>query len=295
MDQDKKIVEKAEQWDATELLEYFIASRRFFAYFLSVGIILSTIYAISIPYIFTATAYIVSSEESSASMNSSLASSLSGLGIGNISIGSNGSVNVDKARMRSREFITSVIEKNDLLPILFEDKWDSDKKKWTTEAPTLIDGYELIDSRLSIFGPTPINEIILVTFDWNDPVLAADWTNMLIEELNLDSRNRKKNEVEESIYFIQEELKKVNLAEIRFSLNELIKSQLKEKVLANVKKEYSFRFIDHAIPPLKKSQPNRGIIVVMGSLFSIALAIFYLLFIALTKETKRINLFIFNR
>jgi len=289
-----KLVEKAEQWDANQLLYFFIASWRYFAYFLSIGIVLSIIYAISLPNTYTASAYIVSSEESSASMSSSLASSLSGLGLGNITVGSRGSVNVDKARMRSREFLSAMIEKNNLLPILFEDKWDSDKKKWKTEAPTLIDGYELIDSKLNIYGPTPINEIILVTFDWNDPEIAADWTNLLIEELNLDSRSRKKKEVEESIYFIQEELKKVNLAEIKFSLNELIKSQLKEKVLANVKKEYSFRFIDHAIPPLKKSQPNRGIIVVMGSLLSFALAIFYLLFIALTKETKKINLFKFN-
>ena len=102
---------------------------------------------------------------------------------------------------------------------------------------------------------------------------------------------KKKNEIEQSLYFIQEELSKANLSDIKFSLNELIKSQLRENVFANVKKEYSFRFIDHAIPPIKKSSPNRLIIILIGTILSFAITIFYLVIRLITKDNKKINIF----
>lgn len=284
-----------ETWGAKELFKYFISHSKKIIFISTVGFLSSVLYSLSIPNIYSATAYIVAAEQSSSELSGGIASSLSSLGLGNISVGNKGSVNIDKARLKSREFLTSFINKHDLLPKLFYKNWDIDKKEWkSSEEPTLIEAYELLESRIAIFGPTPLNEIIFVSVDWYDPILASDWTNMLIEEVNLDARNRKKEEIEQSLYFIQQELQKANLAEIKFSLNELIKSQLRESILANVKIEYSFRFIDHAIPPTKKSSPNRTIIVIIGTLLSFAISIFYLIFQVVINDKRKIDLFNFD-
>lgn len=279
-------------WNSSDLIDYFLEQKIIIVTIVVLGLLLSIFYSFSLPNIYRANAYIVTSDQTSAQLSTGIASSLSSLGLGNLSSGSKGSVNVDKARLKSREFLTSVIKKHNLLPKLFYKKWDEEKKIWKVKKiPTLIDGYELLNSNIAIYGPTPINEIISVTLDWHDPVLASDWTNMLIEEVNLDARTRKKNEIEQSLYFIQEELSKANLSDIKFSLNELIKSQLRENVFANVKKEYSFRFIDHAIPPIKKSSPNRLIIILIGTILSFAITIFYLVIRLITKDNKKINIF----
>jgi uncharacterized protein involved in exopolysaccharide biosynthesis len=280
-------------WDSKDLSRYLLSRKKIVLNISSAGIILSILISLLIPNTYTASAYIIGAEDDSSSqVNGGFASSLSSIGLGNITVGNKGSVNVDKARLKSREFLTSFIEKHDLLPILFSEKWDPEARSWTSKKiPSLIDGYESLESRISIFGPTPLNEIISVSVDWYDPVLASNWTNMLIEELNLDSRNRKREEVNQSLFFIQKELQKANLAEIKFSLNELTKSQLRDSILTNVKVEYSFRFIDHAIPPTKKSAPNRAIIVIIATIMSFALVILYLLFDIIFFKKKKLVLF----
>ena len=284
-----------ELWNSSDLLKYFVREKKTILLFSLLGFLFSIIYSLSLPNIYRANAFIVSSEQMSGQLSTGIAGSLNSLGLGNIAPTQQGSVNVNKARLKSREFLISVIKKHDLMPKLFYKSWDTKNNAWKVEKiPTLIDGYELLNKQIAIYGPTPINEIISITLDWHDPSLASQWTNMLIEEINLDARTRKKDEIKQSLFFIEEELSKANVAEVRFSLNELIKSQLRENVFANVKKEYSFRFIDHAIPPTKKSSPNRLIIVLIGSILSFAISIFYLISYLLLNEKKKIDFFNFN-
>ena len=174
--------------------------------------------------------------------------SLAGIGIGNDDDRSEAI-----ATLRSRALGSAFIEKYKLLPLIFKDKWDAASGRWrgndSEDVPTLNDGYRRFDREIRSVTEDRRTGIVTLTITWRDPIQAADWANELAARVNREMRDRAIGEARRSLDYLNRELDKTQIVELRNPIYRLIENRINTVMLANVRDEYAFRIIDRATPP----------------------------------------------
>lgn len=157
------------------------------------------------------------------------------------------------ALLRSRALAGQLIEANDLLPVLFADEWDDSAKAWRTddpdEVPTLWDAYQLFDDDIRFVNENPKAGLVTLAVEWKDPGLAKSWADQLVQRVNRETRERAIREAERSLSYLNQQLQKTEVVELRQAIFGLIENQTKQMMLANVREDYAFKVIDPAIVP----------------------------------------------
>jgi len=216
------------------------------------------------------------------SKSGGISSALGGLGglasMAGISLGGGGSVEENLAVLKSREFLWQFIKDQKLMPILFEDNWDADKKGWKEDAPEkqpgLWDAYRKFTRLLSVSSDKK-SGLVTVGIEWKDPVLAAGWANMLVNRLNEFLRQQAISRSNGNLHYLNKELSRTHVADMRQALFELISQQQKKAMLANTQKEFAFQVIDKAVAPDRKAKPKRSLIVILSAFVAGFLAVIY--------------------
>jgi len=190
--------------------------------------------------------------------------SMAGISLG----GGSGNLEVNLAILQSREFLWAFVKEANLKQILFEKRWDSGTKSWRENEPDQWAVYRKISSIISV--STEKNPgLIKVAVDWTDANQAAMMANDLVVRLNNHLRKEAQKQSEEKLGYLNEELSKVRLLEMRQALFELITQEQKRAMLASTQKEFAFRILDAAVAPDMRSSPNRKRIVIMAMLLSL--------------------------
>lgn len=261
--------------DEIDLLEYwqviwkkrlFIVGAALIAGVLAVGI------SLMMPNIYRAEALLapVGGEES----KGGLSSMLGGLGgiasLAGVSLGGNSSMEENIAVLKSREFIWGFVKDEKLMPILFADAWDAEKKQWIAEVPedqpSLWDAWRLlIESGVLAVNVDKDSGLVRLSIDWQDPELATAWVMKLVTRINAYLREQAVQQSEEKLKYLNDALAETQIAENRQALFELISTEQKQAMLANTQKDYVFRVIDSAVVPDKKIKPKRSIIVLLSA------------------------------
>jgi len=211
-----------------------------------------------------------------------LASALGGLGgiasLAGVSLGGSSSVDVNLAVLKSREFIWDFVKTEKLMPILFEDAWNSEAGKWKADdpgkQPTLWSAWRLMTGVLS----TSVDKdsgLVHLSIDWKDPELAALWVTKLVKRLNGHLREQAIIQSQEKLKYLNDELAKTKIEENRNALFSLISNEQKQAMLANTQQDFAFSVIDTAVAPDKKIKPKRSIIVVLTMFVAAFLAIIF--------------------
>jgi hypothetical protein len=97
------------------------------------------------------------------------------------------------ATLKSRQFLGSFIKDYDLLPVLFYDLWDPQKKRWTVdedEVPTLADAYKKLDEDIVAVSQDTQTGLVELTVDWRDRERVKEWANALVARVNRIMRER---------------------------------------------------------------------------------------------------------
>jgi uncharacterized protein involved in exopolysaccharide biosynthesis len=186
------------------------------------------------------------------------------------------------AMITTRRFITKYITDNNLMPVLFEDDWDSTTGDWkVTEDgthPTLLEGYEdFIDDVLDV-STDDETSLTTVSAQWTDAKLAAHWANDIVAQVNEIMRQRAIDEATKALEYLNKTLRVTTAVELKQSIYELVKVQKAEIVAANIHNEYAFKIIDPAVVPeepaipyLEYILPSVGLII--GLFLGITLAL----------------------
>ena len=98
------------------------------------------------------------------------------------------------------------------------------------------------------------------------PQFAYDFLSLVIQEVNSLSRVRDLEESEEALKFLKIQLSETQNVDIGRSINQLIESQLKTQMLANVRPDYLLQILDQPYIPILKSSPQRSLICIFGTL-----------------------------
>jgi uncharacterized protein involved in exopolysaccharide biosynthesis len=178
------------------------------------------------------------------------------------------------AALQSRLLTNKFIAENGLIPILFANRYEaaegSAKLKSGEEEPTIEEAYRRFDQRVRHVSESAQTGLITVAVDWRDPDLAARWANDLVKLANSELRKQQIDIADRSIAFLNSELEKTNVIEIRQAIYKLIEGQIQDIMIANVREEFAFRVVDPAgVRDLDDPQsPNRPLIVLL--LFGLA-------------------------
>lgn len=186
------------------------------------------------------------------------------------------------AVLESREFNEKFIVKYQLLPRLFQDKWDAQNKRWNLPAgkePTLAKAFKRFDEGIREVIQDRKTGLVTIQVDWKDRNEAATWSNLLVSELNAEMRKRAVVDADASQVFLEKELAQTGTVATRDAISRLIESQIKQRMLANVTQEYAFRVVDRALPPDAGDvlRPRKFRLIAIGGVVGFALAALWIL------------------
>lgn len=248
-----------------------------------------------IPPVYRAESIVMpANEESPAGSLSSLAeqfggiASIAGLGLST----SSGVKEMALALLQSKNFLIGFIEHEDLLPILFEDEWDGEKKEWKvsdpSDIPTVLDGVEeIMDELLEISEDSELGTITIAV-KWKDRELAAHWANLLVLMVNSKMREEAIKEANTNISYLNQELQKTSIVPLKTAIYSMIELEIRNRMLANVRKEYALITIDPAIAPDEDDYffPNRLLISILSA---ISAMIFMSLYVVIRRFAATIK------
>ena len=256
--------------------------------------IVAVIVALSMTEIYRAEATLApaSSRESGSPLASQLGGAAALIGINLPSGGADGRVNNAMAIMRSREFIVRFINENELKVPLFAGTWDSADQvsgidpaifdettgKWLLDkgAPTDLQAYRAFNAVFSLSEDNGTG-LVRVAIEWHDPVVATDWVNKLVTKINQEVKAADQAEADNAIAYLRGQLESTQLVEMQRVFYDLIESQTRVSMLADVREEYVFQVIDPAVVPDERIAPKRSLIAVLGTLLGGMLAVVFVL------------------
>jgi uncharacterized protein involved in exopolysaccharide biosynthesis len=256
------------------------------ASFTSVFSIIAILYALQLPDIYRSDA-ILSLSEKFESQNSGALSAMGNIAnMAGIDIGNPESTKADEgvAIMKSLNFFEALLEKQDMyIPLLAAKDWDKevnkliiDESKYDQKSQKWLDfliagdEYPSSQKAFSVFkkGFTVSKDkstgFILVSIEHYSPFIAQQWVEALVNEINIQTRDSDVAVAERSIIFLNEQLSKTNIAEIKYVLSSLIQKQTQTIMLAKSSPEYLFKTLDRPIASELKIKPARTIICVFG-------------------------------
>jgi uncharacterized protein involved in exopolysaccharide biosynthesis len=171
------------------------------------------------------------------------------------------------AVLQSRSYTRAFIEEHGLMPILFANLWDSEAGRWRPDLPDgppdLRDGVAFFDTIRSL-SENPTNGHVTLAIEWTDPILAADWVNTLVDQLNARTRQRAILGAEAHLVYLKVALAETNVVALQQSIARLVETEMQRLMMAQANVEFSFRVIDRAEPPRHASWPRRNLVVALG-------------------------------
>jgi uncharacterized protein involved in exopolysaccharide biosynthesis len=256
----------------------------------SLAAAVSVVVALSLPNIYTANALLAPAEQSGGGMSALMQqygglASLAGVSLPGGEDGSRAELGMQL--MKSRAFIGDFVQRRDILPELMAVKaWDAGSREivfdpesydaasqtWVREveppkqpAPSSQEAHKEFSEILGVSQDKQTG-YVTVTIDHQSPVVAAQWVNWLVEDVNAAVKAQDVAEAEKSIEYLREQVTNTSLADLQAVFFDLIQSQTETVMLAEVRQEYVFKTIDPAVSPEEKSKPSRALICVLGTL-----------------------------
>jgi len=298
--------------DEIDLLELFAVlwgGKWLIARVTAAAAVASVVIALSMTEIYRAEATLApaTSRESGSPLASQLGGAAALVGINLPRSGDGSRITNALAILESRDFIIRFIRENGVLVPLFAGEWDRSERassidpavydtasgSWLLEegAPTDLEAYRAFSA---IFSQAQNRDTGLVTLaiEWTDPVLATQWVNGLIEKINQEVKAADQAEADNAIAYLRRQLESTPLVEMQRVFYDLIESQTRVSMLADVRDEYVFQVVDPAMVPDEKVAPRRSLIAVLGTLLGGMLGVVIVLvrhYVSSSAESRRAN------
>lgn len=287
--------------DLRELSSVVWAGRKVIFMITGIFAALALISALLSPNQYQATVVVYPLEDGPASLMGSMASQIGGIAsLAGISVGGAETLESKAAMevMLSWGFIDKFIKKNKLAADIFAaDGWDretnqlsydasiydSKEKKWVRDAPkdktinpTSWELYTSFSERLIVSKDIQTG-MVSVSIEHYSPLLARQWVEMFIVDINDYMREKKLVESNRNIMYLEKQLDETAIAGIKEIIYMIIEEQVKGRMLAESSPEYAFTTISPAMLPEEISSPHRMLNFIVSIILGLIISIFALL------------------
>nr|WP_289510089.1 Wzz/FepE/Etk N-terminal domain-containing protein [Desulfovulcanus ferrireducens] len=302
--------------EETDFYSYFlILKKRKLSIFIItfLGLLLGLYVAVFSPNIYRSTAIIIPTGNGKGS-NLGPLSALRGLAGLNMP-GSAGTSEIITL-LQTRQLREVLIKEYELLPVLFFERWDEEKKSWKkgeegflldnvlkfprqflsylvqrarslpaeagkdkkkNDGPSVNDGIRALNSIYSITEDKRVGTI-KISADFHDPAKAAWLSKILLQTLKDYMSSEAIVTAEKNLANLHQELPSTTDPLLRQKLQTLIAQNLERKVMAKVNREFAFKILDPPYVPDRKFKPKRSQIVMVRLVGSLIFGIFLAFF-----------------
>ena len=184
------------------------------------------------------------------------------------------------ATLRSRRFTHEFIRANDLLPVLFPDKWNESENAWKVSdgeslQPSMDVATRLFDKEIRTISEDRRSGLVTLAIEWPDPVLAAQWAEDIVSRTNKFLQDRFIAEAERSMEFLEAELRSTDVLERQQIIYRQMEVKIGDVMMAKARNEYAFIVVDPAVVPDDDSYvwPNRKVMVAVGLMLGLLIGI----------------------
>lgn len=236
--------------------------------------------------------------------------SLAGLNVGNS--GANRTVIAIEV-LQSRAFLSDFIRRRKLeVPLLGATGWDEESQAWVYDRDVYSpeSGDWLADDQGKSHKPTDWdlvktfkkdhltvserkeNSMVILSVRSVSPAAAQRWAQWLVADINESMRQKDVSEASARIKYLEDKLSETNVAGMQRIFYQLIENETRTVMLANAKKEYVFMTVDPAVVPQEKSEPKRGLIIVLAAILGVVLGALIVLtrfFLSEARQNERVT------
>ncbi|MDO8722569.1 MAG: Wzz/FepE/Etk N-terminal domain-containing protein [Syntrophales bacterium] len=216
--------------------------------------------------------------------------------------------------LKSRDLTNGIVRKYNLLPILFDESWDAENKRWKVGKPSVLqnlsqsvrgmfkitpdkkqdkkepftyeDAYNAIQGILKS-TPDKKQNIMKLSVELKDPQIAQMILNYYVVGLSEFLRQQTLVDAAAQEAQLYQQLAKTTDPLLKNRLYELIAGQIEKETLAKVQKYYSFNVIDPAFVPEKKFKPKRAQICLLSVVVAFFIAVFLAFFLEYLHNMKK--------
>ena len=285
--------------DEIELSELFslISKSKIFIITISISLFLiSMIYSITLSDIYRSEALLSVKENGQSSDLLQRYGGLASFAGIDIPTTSQNSADLIIETIKSREFLRRLLLKEEILPKLiasksfnFEKKevvfdsnlYDINSKSWVRKPkknrdviPSYLEAHEIYIDIISI-KKDPLTGYISIHVDHVSPIFSKKLLELIIFESDKQIQEKVLKDTDEALAYLDEELRKEPLNEVRISLSQLIKQKMNIKMTAMISENYSFEVIEPPFLPELKNRPSRAIISLVGGLIGLLFSILF--------------------
>ena len=193
--------------------------------------------------------------------------------------------------LKSRYLVERFVEMNNLMPVLFAERWDMAGKKWKDDGnppPTMGQAYKLFSERIRLVIDDRRSGLVTLAIRWSDRELCERWANGLVALANAELRSRAIDEATRNIAYLNAELERTQQIERQQTILRIVESQIRTIMLARGRVEYAFKVIDPAFVPDARDRirPRRAAMTAMGLVLGTVAAILWLV-LSLMRGPRR--------
>ena len=257
----------------------------------------SVLIAISIPNQYKATAVLAPAQSDGGGLSSALGqlgglASLAGVTIGEASSSDS---QIAQRIMKSWSFIDAFIADNNLEVEVYAVKgwnagsgelqidekiFDEVENLWLLEdddtgalrSPSSWELYEVFREMLSV-SQDKQSGLVTVSVEYFSPEAAKRWTDLYIKAINKHMQTRQVAKVTNNINYLEDQIAKTSIAEMREVFYTIIEEQTKNKMVAEASPDYAFVTVSPSMLPEEESKPRRALICVLGTILGGMLAV----------------------
>ena len=287
--------------DLRELFSVLWAGKTKIIAITAVFAVASVIYALSVPNQYKATALLAPAQSGGGGLSSALGqlgglASLAGVSIGG---GESSESQIAQEIMKSWSFVEGFIADNDLAVEVYaaegwsrvsnqlkidNDVYEVETKSWLVEdvhtgkegSPTSWQLFEAFSDKLSV-SEGKQSGLVSVSIEYYSPQIAKEWLDLYISGINKHMQARQVEKVSNNISYLEAQIKKTSIAEMREVFYTIIEEQTKNKMVAEASPDYAFVAVSPSMVPEEKSQPKRAIICILGTLLGGMLSVLLVL------------------
>lgn len=282
----------------------YAAKKKYFIIFLSSSfILLSLIIAFFLPNVYRSEVLLAPASQSSFS-NDNLSGFSSIASLAGIK-GSPSSSKSDEAlkKLKSFKFFhTSFLPSINLEDLMAVSKWDPKSnlityKKffdvnngtWSRNVsfpllpkPSAQEAFRKFKEIYSIYSEDETG-FVTIAIEHKSPFIAKEWVNIIVESLNENFREEDKAKALLSIEYINSQIAKTSLSEVKLALSQLMQQEIKTLMLIEADSEYIFKVLDPPIVSEMHWKPKRVLIVSLGTVLGILISLVILIYMFLRK------------
>ena len=289
MDNNNSNIDQRESIDIIDLIaliKILWKQRIFIVSVSAISFMLAAMWSLTLDNFYKSEAILITNNNQS---NQSMLSQYSGFAsLAGINLSSGGEDRQEEAieMIKSRAFLGHLLQFDLVLPsiaatesynsksnhIIFSRDYDYEKRVWSeNKKPSNLEAHRIYTDLISI--STLKNGFIKISVEHKSPFFAKELLGLIISEVNSLIRQKDLEQATKAIEYLNLELSKTSLVEVRESINNLIQNQLETQMMANIKENYVFMYIEPPFIPERKSRPSRVAICLLATMLGSMIAV----------------------